>query len=224
MTKKIPSKSELDKSYDNIANIHKKHLEKYRVKLPSKNSCKGIWLAMLYYYINEPVHKDQISDAVRLILPNAGRDQQVRHLKRDGWCIEGERGYHTLVDIDNPSPEYKNEQIRRHKHLNAHDFNGIKESFNFCCASCGSAEGQPNPRYGKDIVQLQKGHRDPDLPGNDIDNIIPQCQFCNRSYRRYFTFDRKGRTRAVANIGPLQRANREVQKKIWKYLNKLFEG
>ena len=219
MTKKIPSKSELDKSYDNIANIHKKHLEKYRVKLPSKNSCKGIWLAMLYYYINEPVHKDQISDAVRLILPNAGRDQQVRHLKRDGWCIEGKRGYHTLVDIYNPSPEFKNEQM----YLNAHDFNGIKEFFNFCCASCGSAEGQPNPRYGKDIVQLQKGHRDPDLPGNDIDNIIPQCQFCNRAYRRDFTFDEKGRTRAVADIGPVQRANREVKKKIWKYLNDIFE-
>ena len=30
-------------------------------------------------------------------------------------------------------------------------------------------------------------------------------QFCNRAYRRDFTFDEKGRTRAVADIGPAQR-------------------
>ena len=223
MTKKIPSESELNKSYDNIANIHKKHLKKHGVKLPLKTSYKWVWLAMLYYYINEPVHKDQISDAVRLIFSEAGHDQQVRHLKRDGWYIEGERGYHKLIDIYNPSPEYKNEQVRRRGRLNARNFDAIKKSFNFCCATCGSVEGQQNPRYGRDIVQLQQGHKDPDLPSNNIDNIIPQCQFCNRAYRRDFTFDDKGRTRAVADIGPVQRANQEVKKKIWKYLNDLFE-
>ena len=74
-----------------------------------------------------------------------------------------------------------------------------------------------SPRYGEDIVQLQQGHKDPSKSAADKDNIIPQCQFCNQAYRGDFTFDDKDRVRAVADVGPVQRATEEVQRKIFKW-------
>lgn len=128
---------------------------------------------MLHHYAPERVHKDEISDAVRREYPNAGRDQQVRHLKRDGWNIAGSGGFHQLADPYRPDQGFVNERNRR--------------------------QGEP-------------------------DNIILQCQFCNRAYRRDFVFDSRGRARAVADVGPVRRANRAVQRKIWELLRQRFGG
>ena len=128
---------------------------------------------MLHHYAPERVNKDEISDAVRREYPNAGRDQQVRHLKRDGWNIAGSGGFRQLADPYRPAQGFVDERNRR--------------------------QGEP-------------------------DNIIPQCQFCNRAYRRDFVFDSRGRARAVADVGPVQRAHRTVQRKIWELLRQRFGG
>lgn len=219
---KTPSKKDLDAAYRAVADIHKRHLAQHGVKLPPQSSYKWIWLAMLHYHKGGSVHKDAISDAVQKHYPEAGRDQQVRHLKRDGWNVIGGGGFHALEDPYRPSPEFINEQARRHGRLSSVDFDDIKKSFGNRCATCGSVEGEPDPRYGEARVHLQQGHQDPDEPGDDLNNIIPQCQFCNRAYRRDFVFDDKGRANAVADIGPVKRARTAVQKKIWKYLGELF--
>jgi len=75
----LPAPDELAAAYDDIARIHSEHLAQHGVRLPEKGTYKSIWLAMLHYYAPEPVHKDEISDAVRRQYPEAGRDQQVRH-------------------------------------------------------------------------------------------------------------------------------------------------
>ena len=222
MSNSIPSTKELEIAYDKIADIHKRHLAQHGVKLPNKSSYKWIWLAMLYHHKGKNVHKDAISDAVRKLHPSAGRDQQVRHLKRDGWNISGQGGFHALIDPYRPAQEFANEKTRRHGRLTAHNFEDIKTSFGYRCATCGAVENEPDPRYGTERVQLQKGHQDPDLPSNSPNNIIPQCQFCNRTYRRDFVFDNKGRVKAIADIGPIKRARKSVQKKTWEYLCKLF--
>ena len=220
----LPSPAELDTAYRDIARIHAEHLAQHGVKLPAKNSHKRIWLAMLHHYAPEQVHKDEISDAVRREYPNAGRDQQVRHLKRDGWNIAGSGGFHQLADPYRPDQGFVNERNRRQGRLNAGDFTQLITAFGNRCATCGAREGEPDPRYGPDRVTLQQGHQDPDRPANDPDNIIPQCQFCNRAYRRDFVFDSRGRARAVADVGPVRRANRTVQRKIWELLRQRFGG
>lgn len=218
MSGRIPGKGALLRAYDEIAAIHKQRLAKRGVKLPPKSSRKWVWLAMLHYHRGGKVHKDEISDAVQKIFPGSGRDQQARHLKRDGWNVAGDKGFHSLVDASAPSPEFETDKTRRRGRLSASDFDGIKKAFNNCCVTCGAAEGEPNIRYGK----VQQGHQDPDAPADLQSNIIPQCQFCNRAYRRDFVFDDKGRAKAVADVRPVRQARKHVQKKIWQYLRNLF--
>lgn len=96
--------------------------------------------------------------------------------------------------------------------------------YNNTCATCGAKEGIPHPSYGGEIVvMLQQGHQDPYEDGNDIRNIIPQCNFCNRTYKNNFVFNEKGRVIAVANIEPVRKARRPVQKRIQNWLNKTLK-
>jgi len=149
-----------------------------------------------------------------------GHDQQIRHLKRDGWHLSG-RGKHKL-DPFKPSTEWLNEKTRREVRLNANDFIDIKVAYGNKCATCGAREGRPDSRYGDDLVELQQGHMDPSKP-LDLQNIIPQCQFCNWAYRGDFVFDDKGRAWAIADIGPVERSSDSVKSKVFKWLSSLFK-
>ena len=223
MKRPLPSLRELEDAYREAAAAHERHLKAHGVNLPDKASYKWIWLAMLCHYKGDNVHKDEISRAVQRTFPNAGQDQQVRHLKRDGWDIAGSGGFHALkYPPHRPSPEFENDQRRRSGEMSAKNFEDIKKVFNYCCATCGAKEGESSPRYGDDIVRLQKGHKDPDEPAA-VGNIIPQCQFCNRAYRRDFVFDDKGRVRAVADVRPVKLAAEKVKRKIWEYLRGMFD-
>ncbi len=218
----IPDRASLERAYAAIEDIHKRHLHQHGVKLPGKNSYQWIWLAMLHHYQERMVHKDDIAKAVQSIHPDAAQDQQVRHLKRRGWNVTEAQGWHQLADPYRPSQEYINEQARRRGRLDAKSFADIRQAFGGRCATCGAVEGEPDPRYGARRVQLQQGHQDPDAAAEDPANIIPQCQFCNRAYKRDFVFDARGRVRAVASPSPVQRARRQVRKKIWNFLRREF--
>ena len=218
----LPSPRQLEEAYQEAARIHKIHLVQHKVHLPGWPTFKAIHLAMLMHYKCKYVHKDDVSAVVQRQFPGAGRDQQVRHLKRDGWNIESDgHGNHRIRDPFHPSPEFANLQARRQGRRNATDFDQIVRSFGNRCATCGATKGEPDPRYGKDIVTLEKGHMNPNKP-DDLDNIIPQCQFCNRAYKNYYVFDEKGRVKAVANLGPIKRASTDVQKKIYEFLKEKF--
>lgn len=219
----LPSVKELKEAYAEAKRIHRVHLDQHGVKLPEWGTYKSIWLAMLLHFTPNPVHKDVISDAVRRTFPEAGRDQQVRHLKRDGWNITSEGGgSHALADPYRPAQGFVNERTRRQGRLSAENFDELVQSFGNRCATCGASQGEPDPRYGEDPVQLQQGHQDPDKSSDDPKNIIPQCQFCNRAYRRDYVFDDRGRAKAVADVGPVKRARMSVQRKIWSYLATKF--
>ncbi len=222
----LPSQAELQKAWDDLRDIHTEYLQRHSVKIPNtlqyNQWAKSIWLAVLHFYKNTPVHKDKISEICQRDHPNLGRDQQVRHLKRDGWKLTGSHGFHQL-DPYQPSLEWINKSTRREGRLKATTFDEIKNLYGNKCATCGAREGRPDTRYGQDIVTLQQGHLDPSKPAEQ-DNIIPQCQFCNRAYRRDFVFDDKGRVHAVADIGPVQRAALDVKKKILKWLDNHFSN
>ncbi len=212
---------ELKKAYKKAVKIHKKYLATHNVKLPDWGSGKGYWLAVLIHYSPKFVHKDVMSAIVRKYNPKAGTDQQVRHLSRDGWNLEGDgKGAHRIKDARLVHQGYAVEKTRSENLLNADDFDAIKAAYDNKCVSCGATEGEESPRYqGDGIVKLQKGHRDPELPMKK-GNVIPQCQFCNRAYKNDFTFDKKGRVRAVASPKPVLRASEKVKAKVMTELKK----
>ena len=221
MSEPLPTEDQLQAAWNDLRDIHVRYLQRHGVKLPEtekyNGTAKSIWLSVLHHFTRQPVHKNFISDVCQRDKPELARDQQVRHLKRDGWHLTGTGGYHQL-DPYQQSPEWITEQTRQTGRLNAKTFDDIKRKYGDSCATCGAREGRPDPRYGQDRVVLQQGHMDPTQAADDLQNIIPQCQFCNRAYRSDFVFDDKGRVHAVADIGPVRRASRQVQRKIRDWL------
>lgn len=216
---------QLHKAWVELKAIHAKYLNKHKVNLPTEKSAKRIWLSILYAtYKQDPekyVSKNEISQIVTRIRPDLGGDQQVRHLKRDGWkLITGKPGFHK-IDPYSPSSTFTQDTRRRTNLLRANNFGEIKEAYTNSCASCGTKEGEKSWRYGE-VVRLEQGHRDPEQP-QEIDNIIPQCQFCNKTYKSDFTFDENGFIRAIASINPVKRASQGVQESVWKLLRDKFE-
>jgi hypothetical protein len=55
-------------------------------------------------------------------------------------------------------------------------------------------------------------------------NIIPQCQICNRAYKNYWVFDKKGRVIKLANPKIINRSDKKVQWEVYKILYKEFKG
>lgn len=204
------------------------YLKRHGVKLSSKKNAQGrLWLAILLI-VNERwpdawIHKDDISILVHRVVPSMGGDQQVRHLKRDGWNLEtAKAGVHRMTDPFRPSSEWHNDQQRRIA-LASNDFEAIKEAESFRCATCGAKEGIPHPKYGsQDPVKLQQGHMDPERAGIK-GNIIPQCQFCNRTHRDDFVFDDKGRPVSVASLRPIKRASERVKRMLYDFLKGYFD-
>lgn len=217
----LPSPEELQKAWVELRDIHRQHLAVHDVVIPEAehyaDRTKAVWLAVLWHFKDRKVHKDEISAVVRRDIPDAAADQQIRHLKRNGWEIGPDPGQHQLNPY-RPSSEWENLNARRRARLGAEDFNDIKDAFGGRCATCGAQEGRPDPRYGQDNVSLQQGHRDPHQAGDEPRNIIPQCQFCNRSYKDDFVFDESGRVYAVASEAPVRRATRAVQEDVMAWL------
>ena len=226
MNNNLPTPDELQKSWEDLCNIHAQYLKKHEVFLPKvkqyNQQNNSIQLAVLHYYKDEDVHKDKISQICQRDNPGSGGDQQVRHRKRQGWNIISDgKGNHRL-DPYKPSPEWETDKKRRHGRLNAKNFDDLKSVYDNRCATCGTKEGEPSIRYGEDKVVLQQGHMDPSQSATDIKNIIPQCQYCNRAYRNLYVFDDKGRVSAIADIEPVRKASKNVQLKIYEWLKNKF--
>ena len=218
----LPSSSDLQKAWEDLQRLHKTHLAKHGVRLPDVERYDehqhALWLAVLRHFQDQDVDKNFMSQVAARDMPHLSPDQQVRHLKRAGWEIEGSKaGWHKLNPF-RPSSEFLNTEAAKRVRLEAGSFADLKAAFGHRCATCGAQEGEPDPRYGTQPVALQQGHQDPRKAGDDTGNIIPQCQFCNRAYRDDFVFDDKGRVNAVASIGPVKRASLPVQRRILAWL------
>jgi hypothetical protein len=90
------------------------------------------------------------------------------------------------------------------------------------CVNCGALENHHHPRFRDTIVVLQKGHIDPNKP-EVLENIIPQCQICNQTYKDNFVYDENGYIKAINNENFVLRSKIEVLKKIYELLKKKFE-
>ena len=183
---------------------------------------KELQLVFLYKYLNCFVHKDIVSAFVRKFIKNAAFDQQVRHLgSQYFWYVlnKGAKvpnanitvpsGYNYLVSVEMPNPKAVADALRRTGRIGAKNFAELKLAYGNKCATCGIEEGKKDPR-NEEIVVLQQGHMDPRKPLS-IDNMIPQCQYCNQTYKDYFLFNEYGRVIAVNNPLILLKSPKTVQ-------------
>ena len=232
----IPN-SEIRKLHNKIVNAHKNNLEIFKVKklwhegliedcdddeFVAQLDAKELQLIFLYKHMNCFVHKDMVSRFVRQHIKNAALDQQVRHLGTQyGWYVlnKGAKvpnidetvpsGYNYLVTIESPSPTILAAALKRAGRVAARDFFEIKMAYGNKCATCGREEGKKDHKNQGTIV-LQQGHMNPRLPLT-LDNIIPQCQYCNQTYKDYFQFNEDGRVVAVNNPQILLSSPKDVQ-------------
>lgn len=157
-----------------------------------EDSLSYLCLQALYENIGEWVTKSSLCEMIGY----QGNDLQTpRHLwNTHGWYIESNKKgggnlAYRLVSVKEPSPNWI--PVKRTQGLNVSDWEALKAEYGYCCASCGSKEGELH-RYLKRTVTLEKGHMDP-RKDMSMGNIIPQCNFCNKHYGNSYVFDRFGR-------------------------------
>jgi hypothetical protein len=238
------SATEIRQLHYTIRRAYDIHLEKYGVtKLWSDDieedltdeifvlqlDAKELQLIFLYKYIRCFVHKDLISEFVRKYKPDAALDQQVRHLGTQlNWHvlnrgtkvpdadIKVPSGYHYLVSIELPNPRAIHEALKRTGRMAAKSFTDLKITYDNKCATCGIEEGKKDPR-NEEIVSLQQGHMNPREPLT-LENTIPQCQYCNQTYKDYFQFNEYGRVIAVNNPLILLKSPKDVRDEMIRIL------
>jgi hypothetical protein len=168
-----------------------------KANLPPLPTQGALSLLMLYLFKGRLVHKDDIARVGSHYLGEEQTDWQVRHLSaQKGFYIIGKgdlipdtdltcpSGYHSLITLLGISPKFA--AIKRLNLLSDDDFPTIKQAFDNRCAHCNSSEGKVNFRDNT-ITKLQRGHINPNLP-LDKGNIIPLCDYCNRTYKDTYLF------------------------------------
>lgn len=205
------------------------------IEFVSYLDAKELQLIFLYKYLNCFVHKDMVSAFVRKYIKNAALDQQVRHLgsqyfwyvlnkgvKVPNADINVPSGYNYLVSIEMPNPKAVAEALKRTGRLAARNFCELKMAYGNKCATCGIDEGKKDTR-NEEIVVLQQGHMNPRKPLT-LENTIPQCQYCNQTYKDYFIFNEYGRVIAVNNPLILLKSPKTIQDEMIEVLLKEREN
>ena len=67
-------------------------------------------------------------------------------------------------------------------------------------------------------------HCDTEIEALTLENTIPQCQYCNQTYKDYFLFNEHGRVVAVNNPLILLKSPKDVQDEMITILLKEREG
>ncbi|MCS7213914.1 MAG: hypothetical protein NZ927_06845 [Candidatus Calescibacterium sp.] len=179
--------------------------------------------------------KKELTEFIRKYFPDVTDTQQARHLGRQkGWYVVSSRrknhldtlrerklrffdDSYYLVSLEEEYPGWTPE---RRKGISTEDFEKLKKLYDYRCATCGSKEGEPNLKNPSRITDLQKAHLNPHRAG---DGYIPQCEECNRAYRDWFVFDKKGRVRTIADARVVLRADEKVQRDVYMILKSKFE-
>lgn len=199
----------------------------------SQLNIKMFWLIILTKYRKMFVSKELITKFVKKYRPTVASDQQVRHLyKQEGWyvLIKGmdvpdtnekvPSGFYCLFSLEqiNPLVVRQQKQKRRDVLITNDDFEEIKKSQDYYCATCHLREDSIDPRTGKQ-VKLQMGHRDPNKPLTYA-NTMAQCEYCNRTLKDDWVFDEDNMVHHVNNPRVIDRSPAYVQGQIFEHLKK----
>lgn len=241
------SDAEIEALYTFIAGHHERFLKAGGVTLPRLRRRDGRFtkdaLTLVYLAQGYPqtrwVTKAELTEFIRQYYPETPDVQAGRHLgMQRGFYIVSSRRGNALIGEETPPPNaYKLISLERphpgflpgRRALGKIDFERIKETYGYRCVTCGSKEGEENWRYPGVITRLQKGHKNPRKPLMG-QNIIPQCDACNRADRGLWVYDRRGRvtgiTAARVVIQSIQRGYLppEEQRRIYEFLQTYLGG
>ncbi len=204
----------------------KSPLINFGIKLPRKNTQKYHTLMFLYKNKGKVVTKKQIEQYVCGVLNIVQKDiQDGRHLsKQNGFdIIQGgnihnnillKRGEYVFLGFDRPNKYYS---IKRRVYNNK-DFDDVKKQFNYTCVTCGCKEGESH-KYTGSITKLESAHKDP-TKELTIDNMIPQCGYCNKKYKDKYIFDDFGQVKDYSDTG-LMEFIKKNKSKIERMLNEI---
>lgn len=234
------SDKEILQVYNLIKEYHIKYLAPLGVKLPRLkigNKYTKNALVLVYLCRNYPnttiVSKEKLTQFVRKFYPDTTDVQQARHLgAQSGWYISsGTRKDNVSLSLS--GSEYHLETLEqsypgftaeRREYIEGDDFfEELKREYDYCCATCGSREGEPHRYWKSTTTTLQMGHMDPTKPLVK-ENVIPQCEKCNRPDRNYWIYDKKGRVIGIANEKVIDRCSKQMRHKIYERLKAEFEN
>jgi hypothetical protein len=219
--------NEIEELYELIEQLYNQYLRNRGVHLPRLRDKEGKFtkdaLTLVYLAQGYPetrwVSKTELTDFIRKYYQETNDVQSARHLgmQKGFYIVSSRRGNYIpennpppdpstylLVSLEKPHPAFK---PRRREGDDA-NFEEVKRRYGYHCATCGSKEGEENLRYPGQITQLQKAHRNPKQP-LEGQNMIPQCQFCNRPDRNYWVYDERGRVIGVADPRPILKSVKE---------------
>ena len=100
--------------------------------------------------------------------------------------------HYILITLKEAYPSFK--ITRRQDTIS--DWSQIKALYDNRCATCGAKEGEPHYLHKASLVSLEKGHCNPNKELSS-DNVIPQCQECNKSYQDKFIFSKDGKVSKI---------------------------
>lgn len=212
----LHTRRELDTAWDAVEKAWRDNMERYGVKLPAENTANRLWLSILWLHRNEDIHKRAISKVVTHLRPDLSGDQQVRHLKSQGWRdVGGGRGWRR-IDFGGVNPDWLVRQTRRGTAIPAETWEEVKARYDYRCAWCRVREGEAH-WFNSAITRLQQGHKDPARPLAAA-NSIPLCQYHNQAMRDTLVLNDDGFPRAVASTALVESANIQVKREIWRML------
>ena len=228
----------IELNYEKLKAIHNENnLASLGVNLPKLFNKDGnytkdsLCLVLLYSKFQKPVTKEELTRFIKEYYPGVNDVQQARHLgAQKGWYIlsgtRGDRlgnlksGEYMFYSVSETYPDFK--IGRRLNTLNVDSWDELKRTYHNRCVTCGSEEGKQHLINSSTKTQLQQGHMNPQKP-LDLDNTIPQCDWCNRAYRSYFCFDNKGRVSKINDPNFVLKSTNEIQYKIFKILFDKFK-
>ena len=223
--------------YHMIERYHAKYLAAAGVALPSLERGKGYTrdaLTLVYLARDYPdthvVSKEELTSFILEFFPGTTDVQQARHLAaQKGWYIlsgtrgdltsrELKAGEYQLKALEEPYPGFRPQR----RQVAAGDWwEAMKADYDYCCACCGSREGEPHRYWKNTVTVLQMGHRDPRRPLTP-DNTIPQCEKCNRPDRNWWLYDQNGRVVGLSSAAPVLRCDDALRREIWALLDEEF--
>lgn len=190
--------NEIDSLYQKYVEYYNKYLKQYGVKFIKYNGDKIsqslFAILFLLKYYNEIVTKKELTEGWNSLGKPSNDFQITRHLGMQyGYFIEksGSKifGWYRLLTLEKPHPSFI--PTRRNQTFTEAEWETLKKENECRCLTCGAIEGDYHYKDRTLVVRLEKGHCDP-RKELSLDNVFPQCNYCNQIYRNKFVFDKRG--------------------------------
>jgi hypothetical protein len=202
--------------------------KKEGIKFPNSGTQKSRMLEYFWKNKGKLVTKQEVQKHFATKFNIHSDIQSVRHLgKQDGFAVlqygnewngrSLKKGEYVFEGFNKVNHFY-NKSRRIESSL---DFESKKREYKNSCASCGAKENTLH-KWTNEKVVLEKGHMDPSKEMTD-DNIIPQCNWCNKIAKNKWIFDRFGFPKYMTIDGLLSHNDQQLRE-FYNILKDKFEN